>query len=78
MTNGNGILSRLTVTRIPHLNIIVIKQLGKAFFISTKDSIVIDVIGLMFILKFLLFNGIISARAFRGLLEEYDDLGKDV
>jgi hypothetical protein len=57
------------------MNIIVIKQVeGEKFFISTKDSIVIDIFGLSSILKFLLFSGMISERVLSGILEEYHDM----
>jgi len=65
------IFSKLTVTRLPHLNTVVIKQIGKRFFISTKDSIVIDIPGLSFIIKFLVMNDIISYRILEGILDEY-------
>jgi hypothetical protein len=66
---------KLRVFRIPNMNIIVIKQVeGEKFFISTKDSIVIDIFGLSSILKFLLFSGMISERVLSGILEEYHDM----
>lgn len=65
---------KLRVFRIPNMNIIVIKQIEGNFFISTKDSIVIDVFGLSSILKFLLFSGMISERVLSGILEEYHDM----
>ena len=64
--------AKLQVTKIPHMNIIVIKQSGGNFFVSTKDSIVIDIFGLSSILKFLLFSGMMSPRVLSGLLEEYN------
>lgn len=67
--------SKLQVTKIPHMNIIVIKQLGdKKFFVSTSDSIVIDIFGLSSILKFLLFSGMLSKRVLEGILEEYNSI----
>jgi len=63
--------ARLSVTKIPHLNTIVIKQRGRNFFISTKDSIVIDVPGLSFLIKFLVMNNIISHKILEGILDEY-------
>lgn len=63
--------ARLKVTRIPFLNTIVIKQTGGKFFVSTTDSIVIDIPGLAFILKFLVMNGIVSHRVLEGILDEY-------
>lgn len=66
---------KLRVFRIPNMNIIVIKQLeGEKFFISTKDSIVIDIFGLSSILKFLLFSGMLSHRVLEGLLEEFHSM----
>ena len=67
----NDVYSKLTVTKIPHLNTMVIKQTGKQFFISTRDSIVIDVPGLAFIIKFLIMNNIVSYRVLEGILDEY-------
>ncbi len=64
--------AKLRVFKIPNMNIIVIKQSGGTFFVSTKDSIVIDVFGLASILKFLIFSGIISPKVLEGILEEYN------
>lgn len=64
-------LSTLTVTKIPHLNTLVIKQKEGKFFISTRDSIVIDVPGLAFIIKFLVMNGMVSHKVLEGILDEY-------
>ena len=69
---------KLKVFKIPNMNIIVIKQSGGNFFVSTKDSIVIDIFGLSSILKFLLFSKMMSPRVLEGLLEEYNSYGKDV
>jgi hypothetical protein len=69
--NYNSEVPSLTVTKIPHLNTVVIKQRGKHFFISTRDSIVIDVPGLSFLIKFLVINNIISYRILEGILDEY-------
>lgn len=69
--NENRYDSKLTVTKIPYLNTIVIKQTGKKFFVSTQDSVVIDVPGLSFILKFLVMNNILSYRVLEGILDEY-------
>lgn len=67
---------KLRVTRIPHMNTIVIKQTeGGRFFMTAKDSIVIDVPGLASLLKFLLFSNMISHRVLEGILEEYHSYG---
>ena len=69
--NNNEEYSMLTVTKIPNLNTLVIKQKGRQFFISTRDSVVIDVPGLSFIIKFLVMNDIVSYRILEGILDEY-------
>lgn len=63
--------AKLKIFKIPRMNTIVIKQTEGKFFMSTKDSIVIDVIGLSSILKFLVFTNIISHKILEGILEEY-------
>ncbi len=61
------------------MNTIVIKQIGdKRFFVSTSDSIVIDLFGLSSILKFLLFSKMISPRVLEGVLEEFHSIEKDL
>jgi hypothetical protein len=69
--------SRLRVLKIPHMNVIVIKQLEGNFFVSTKDSIVIDIFGLSSILKFLLISRMLSPKVLEGILEEYNSMQKN-
>jgi hypothetical protein len=64
-------VAKLKVFKIPNMNILVIKQTGGRFFVSTKDSIVIDIFGLASILKFLLLSKMLSPKTLEGLLEEY-------
>lgn len=64
-------VARLKVTRIPYLNTIVIKQVGGRFFVSTQDSVVIDVPGLSFLIKFLVMSDILSYRVLEGIVDEY-------
>jgi hypothetical protein len=71
MSSKEGSLARLNVTRIPYLNTLVIKQVGGRFFISTQDSIVIDVPGLSFLIKFLVMSDLLSYRVLEGILDEY-------
>lgn len=71
MPTDTNDVSKLIITRLPHLNTIVIKQEGKHFFVSTRDSIVIDVPGLAFIIKFLVMNDLISYRILEGIVDEY-------
>lgn len=67
------------VTKLPNLNTLVIKQSEGRFFISAKDSIVIDVPGFSMLLKFLVFNGFISYRILEGILDEFKrEKGTDI
>jgi len=61
----------LTVTKLPRLNTLVIRKSGNDFFISTQNSIVIDIPGLAFLIKFLVMNDIISYRILEGIIDEY-------
>lgn len=63
--------AKLRVFKIPGMNTIVIKQTEGSFFVSTRDSIVIDIFGLSSILKFLLFSKMISPKVIEGVLEEF-------
>ncbi len=70
--------AKLKVFKIPNMNIVVIKQTGGNFFVSTKDSIVIDIFGLSSILKFLLFSKMLSPKVLEGILEEYHSVGGEL
>jgi len=68
--------SKLKVTKIDNLNVIVLKQYGsKDFFLTAEDSIIIPVNSLSFILKFLVNNNYLSHRVLEGILEEYNSGG---
>ena len=58
----------LMITRIPKLDTVVIKH--KGMFITTKDSIVIDVDGLYILIKVLLDMGILNIEELKGLYNE--------
>jgi hypothetical protein len=69
-------MSKLTVTPIPNLNLLVIKQFeGRDFFISAPNSIIISVTSLAFLIKFLVQNGFISEQVLVGILEEQNTGG---
>jgi hypothetical protein len=76
--------TRLTVTKIPNLNQLVIKQYGgREFFISAPDSIIMSVSSLAFILQFLLENGFMPVEVLQKILDQYnivkgDTIGRDV
>jgi len=60
------------------MNIVVIRQSDGHFFVSTKDSIVIDIFGLSSILKFMLFSDMLSPKVLEGILEEYHSYKESV
>lgn len=62
----------ITVTNIPNLNTVVIKKRGGNFFISTRDSIVIDLAGLYMIIRFLVLQGIVSISALERIIDEFE------
>jgi hypothetical protein len=67
-------MQKLTITRIPRFNTIVIKQEGGKLFLASKDSIIIDISGLAIILKFLVMNKIMSPKVLEGIIDEYRDM----
>lgn len=68
-------MERIQVFKLDDANTIVIKKTKESgFFITTSDSIVIDVFNLATLLKFLLFKRIISPKVLEGVLLEYYDL----
>lgn len=73
----NQMTAKLKIFKIPHMNVIVIKQSGGNYFVSTKDSIVIDLFGLSAILKYLLVSGIVNPKLLEGVLEEYYSFAQD-
>ena len=61
----------LRIAKIPRFNTLVFKQSpGGRFFISAQDSIVIDIPGLMFIIKFLVVNNLLNIKALEGVINE--------
>lgn len=60
----------LRITKLPHINTIVLKQRGRVF-LSTRDSIVIDTDGLELILRFLVMNSMLDHEVLERILDEY-------
>lgn len=70
--DSNYMSPRLSITRLPYINTIVLRQSGdQKFFVSAQDSIVIDIPGLSFIIKYLVVSGIMSVKVLEGIIEEY-------
>jgi len=63
---------KIKVLKLDDLNTIVIKKdIGSRFFITTSDSVVISKFNFSSLLKFMLFKEIISPKMLEGILEEY-------
>lgn len=64
----------INITKIPHLNALVIKQEEDSrFFISTKDSIIISVPNLAALIKYLVKNGFMDKKILIGILSELEE-----
>ena len=61
----------LKIIKIPYIDTIVIKQRNRKFFITTKDSVVIDTAGLYLIIEFLMLNNMIDYNIIERILDEY-------
>lgn len=67
-------MAKLVVSKIKHLNTLVIRQInGGRYFLATDDSIVISVDTLAFILKFMITNGYLSPKVLETILQEAND-----
>lgn len=67
-------MQKLTITPIPKINTIVIKQEGGKFFLASANSIIIDIVGLSYILKFLVTNHIMSVKVLEAIVDEYRNM----
>ena len=66
-------MTKVTVTKIPQLNTLVVKQSeGRDFFIASSNTFVISISSFSFLLKFLVENGYLSHKVLEGVLEEYN------
>lgn len=52
----------LKLTKIPKLNLLIIKQAGGKFFLASQDSIIIDEEGIYTLLETLLDNNMLNAE----------------
>lgn len=70
-------MSKIFISKIPNLNVLVIKQdltaSGTHYFISTKDSIIISIPSLSALVKFLIVNGFMSKKVLEGILSELEE-----
>lgn len=65
--------SKLSVIRLPDSGTLVIKQHFGNFFLTSKDSIIIDIFGLSSLISYLVKSGIMSIRVLEGIVGEYYD-----
>jgi hypothetical protein len=64
-------MARLTVTKIPKIDTIVIRELdGKDIFIAVSNTIIITPFNLARILKFLVINNFLNIKVLEGVVEE--------
>lgn len=68
-------MTTLKLTKIPKLNLLVIKQTGGKFFLTSQDSIIIDEAGLLELLKSLAYNDMIDTKH---LIDELDFVLEDM
>lgn len=64
-------MSKVIISRIPNLNVLVIKLTPNSkFFISTKDSFIISIPNLATLIKYLVKGGFISIKVLEGIISE--------
>lgn len=63
--------NKITVSKIPNLNVIVIKLgQGSRYFLSTKDSIIISIPNFTALIKYLVKTNCLSIKALEGIISE--------
>jgi hypothetical protein len=65
--------SRVRVLYLPKFRTIIVKQTGN-FFRTSQDTLVIDIPGLAFLLKYLLMSGVLPVKVVEGILEEVKEV----
>lgn len=63
-------MGKLYVTKIPNLNLIIVKKLNSKYFVTTKDSFIISIPSLAGLIKYLVKNGYMSEKVLEGILSE--------
>jgi len=65
-------MNSIQIFKLDDLETIVIKKnKGGRFFITTSDSVIISSFNFYALLKYMLFRGFISPKVLEGLLSEY-------
>lgn len=60
----------LHLTYLPHLNQIIIKQRGGRFFMTAKDTLIIDEQGILILIDNLIKNGMLDKEKVEDLINE--------
>ena len=64
-------MSKLIISKIPNLNVLVIKLTpGSRFFMSTTNSLIISVPNLATLIKYLVKGNFISIKVLEGIISE--------
>lgn len=66
--------AKLSIIKLPNSSTLVIKQRDGNFFLTSRDSIIIDTFGLSTLLKFLVMNDVMSVKVLEGIVGEYYDI----
>ena len=69
----NSTKGKLSVIRLPRTSTLVIKQHRGGFFLTSKDSIIIDIFGLSSLISYLVKSRIMSVKVLEGIVGEYYD-----
>ena len=65
-------MNNIQVFKLDDLETIIIKKnKGSKFFVTTSDSFIISTFNFYALLKFMLFRDLISPKVLEGLLSEY-------
>jgi hypothetical protein len=64
-------MSKLIISKIPNLNVLIIKLTPDSkFFLSTRDSVIISIPNFALLLKYLVKGGFISIKVLEGIISE--------
>ena len=61
----------LKIIKIPNLDTIVLRQEGRKFFVTTKNSFIIDMSGFLLIIRFIVLNNMVDVNILERILDEY-------
>jgi hypothetical protein len=72
-------MAKLKITRLPKTNTLIIKQEGgNDFFVGSRNCVVINIPSYIFILSFLVQNGLIDHQVLEGIMEDFHTGGSNL